>query len=236
MEDRELIEKILALNEGQHLEFKQILKKPKDVLPTICAFANNDGGTFIYGLEDPKKCSGRKRLKGISSAKDNCDELIKHIANNFVPPLSPIEINYFDIVNTQNQEDQILCININASKTVHSLNNGHTYLRRGSQNNLLTHEQSMQLQYEKGCITFESELVKNITLEDLDNKMVEIFKDFNESNEKDTLRFFVKNGLSEKKDGKIYLNNAVAFLFAPNPSISLKRKCLHPQISILVKV
>jgi len=66
--------------------------------------------------------------------------------------------------------------------------------------------------------------------------MVKKFKDFNESNEKDTLRFFVKNGLSEKKDGKIYLNNAAAFLFAPNPSISLKRKCLHPQISILVRV
>jgi len=42
MQNRELIEKVLALNEGQHLEFKQILKKPKEVLPTICAFANNE--------------------------------------------------------------------------------------------------------------------------------------------------------------------------------------------------
>ncbi len=223
--DNNFIEKILSIEEGQVFEYKRVLKKPSEVLPTICAFANTDGGVFIYGLEDVKKSLGKERLKGIAEAKDNCDELLKLIANNFIPPLPKIGFNYIDIVNTQNLPDRLLIISVDASKTIHSLRSGQTYIRRGSQNNLLTHEQAMQLQYEKGTITFESELAKNVTLKDLDNKIIEEFMDFNKSEEKGILRFFLNNGLAEEINSKIYLNNAAAFLFAINPFVSLKRKC-----------
>jgi ATP-dependent DNA helicase RecG len=225
MEKNSLIEEILTIEEGQVFECKRVLKKPSEVLPTICAFANTDGGVFVYGLEDAKKTSGKERLKGIAEARDNCDELLKLIANDFVPPLPKIESNYLDIVNAQNLEDRLLIISVDASKTVHSLRSGQTYIRRGSQNNLLTHEQAMQLQYEKGTITFESELAKNVTLKDLDNKAIEEFMNFNKSEEKDILRFFLNNGLAEEVNGRTYLNNAAVLLFAVNPFVSLKRKC-----------
>lgn len=217
--------KILSIAEGQTFECKRVLKKPADVLPTICAFANTDGGVFVYGLEDPKKSLGKDRLKGISEAPNNCDELLKLISNDFVPPIPKVETQYIEVVNTQGQNDKLLVVFIDASRSVHSLRSGQTYIRRGSQNNLLTHEQSMYLQYEKGAITFESELARKVNLNKLDPKRIEEFMSFNKSEEKDILKFFANNGLAEEIDGKIYLNNAAVLLFAVNPFVSLKRKC-----------
>lgn len=58
--NEEFIEKILANEEGQTFECKRVLKKPSEVLPTICAFANADGGLFVYGVADKKHFSGNE--------------------------------------------------------------------------------------------------------------------------------------------------------------------------------
>ncbi|MHB0946673.1 MAG: RNA-binding domain-containing protein [Sedimentisphaerales bacterium] len=220
----EIITSILSTEEGQNFECKRASKKPADVLHTICAFANTDGGTFVYGLEDPKKASGTNRLRGITEASDNCGELLKLIACNFIPPLPDIVSRYVEIVNTNKKNDQLLIIIVPTSKNVHSLHSGQTYIRRGSQNNILTHEQAMQLHYEKGSTSFESELA-DISIEDLDKQNIEKFMHFNKSQDKNLLKFLANNGLAEKRDGNFRLNNAAALLFATNPFIALKRKC-----------
>ncbi len=156
MMNSELIDKLLANAEGQTFECKRVLKRPSEVLPTICAFANSDGGIFVYGIADKKQLSGKDRLAGVSEELNNCDELLKLIAGNFVPPLPKVEHDYIDIVNSNGIADKILLIFVDPSKSVHSLMSGQTYMRRGTQNNLLTHEQSMRLQYEKGTISFKN--------------------------------------------------------------------------------
>ena len=221
----EYIEKILTNEEGQTFECKRVLKKPSDVLPTICALANADGGLFVYGVADKKQFSGKERLIGISENPNNCDELLKLIAANFVPPLPQVDSLYLYIINAQGTQDKVLLIFIISSNSVHSLISGETYFRRGSQNNRLTHEQAMRLQYEKGAITFESELAERVALKTLDQRSVEEFMRHNNSEEKDILRFFLNNGLAEEKEGNVFLNNAAVLLFADNPSIALKRKC-----------
>lgn len=221
----EYIEKILTNEEGQTFECKRVLKKPSDVLSTICAFANADGGLLVYGVADRKQSSGRERLTGVSESPAHCDELLKIISANFVPPLPQVDPLYLDIVNAKGQQDKILLIFIPSSKSVHSLSSGETFFRRGSQNNRLTHEQAMRLQYEKGSITFESELAEKVSFKMLDQAAVEEFIRHNNSEENDFFRFFLNNGLAEEKEGKIILNNAAGLLFADNPSIALKRKC-----------
>ncbi|HHT9106732.1 MAG TPA: RNA-binding domain-containing protein [Candidatus Wujingus californicus] len=223
--DEQLIEKLLKLEEGQDFECKRVLKKPSEVLPTICAFANADGGILVYGIGDKKQSSGKERLFGISEKRENCDDLLKLMANGFTPPLPSIDHKYIDTLNVKGESDQILMIFVEGSKTVHSLMSGQTYMRRGSQNSLLTHEQSMRLQYEKGVITFESELASKISWEAMDQNLIREFMEHNKSEEKDVLRFFAKNGLADFEDGKIYLNHAAVLIFSENPTILLKRKC-----------
>lgn len=221
----EFIERILTDDEGQSFECKRVLKKPSDVLSSICAFANADGGLFVYGVADKKQCSGKERLIGISESPNNCDELLKLISVNFVPPLPQVDPLYVDIINSKGVQDKVLLIFIISSKSVHSLISGETYFRRGSQNNRLTHEQAMRLQYEKGEITFESEMVERVSLKTLNQRNIEEFMRNNNSEEKDILRFFLNNGLAEEKEDNVFLNNAAVLLFADNPSTALKRKC-----------
>jgi ATP-dependent DNA helicase RecG len=219
------IETLLSMDENQTFETKRALKKPSEVLPTICAFANGDGGVFVYGMADKKHCTGKLRLTGINEGNSNHEELLKLIASNFTPPLPNVIPRYFDITNTQGTNDKLLVVAIDSSKAVHSLMSGQTYLRRGSQNNLLTHEQAMQLQYEKGATSFESETAEDVSIEMLDKTIVDEFMSHNKSKENDIGKFFVKNGLAKEKHGKIFLNNAAVLLFAENPSVVLRRKC-----------
>ncbi|MBF0489368.1 MAG: putative DNA binding domain-containing protein [Candidatus Omnitrophica bacterium] len=222
--DTNLVDQLLENDEGQAFECKRALKKPSEVLATICAFANTDGGLFVYGIADKKHSSGKERLTGVSEESNNCDELLKLISVNFVPPLPKVDHRYVDILNLKGTADKVLLIFVDASNSVHSLMSGQTYIRRGSQNNILTHEQSMRLQYEKGTITFESDIVKDVSLSNLDQNLIREFMAYNKSEEKDVPKFFLKNGLAEEREGKVLLNNAAVLLFSDNPSITLKRK------------
>ncbi|MFH2137725.1 MAG: RNA-binding domain-containing protein [Candidatus Omnitrophota bacterium] len=222
--DTELISKLLNAKESQLFECKQIKKKPSEVLPTICAFANTDGGIFIYGLGDPGKIPQKERIVGTSEHPDNVGELLKLIASEFEPPIPNIKTFYLDVINCKGENDQVLMISVDPSRDVHSIRTGKTFIRRGTRNDLLTHKQSLQLQYEKGTITFESEICKDISPDEFDQAMFKGFLEYNDSKEKDILKFLSKNGLARRKDDKFYLTNAAILLFGENPSVLLKRK------------
>jgi ATP-dependent DNA helicase RecG len=150
---------------------------------------------------------------------------LKLLANDFIPPIPAVRHHYMDIVNHEGKPDRLLVITVEPSKSVHSLRSGQTYIRRNNQTNLVNHEQSLRLQYEKGSITFESEMVKNVAIEALDQKLLQEFLNYNKSDGKNIERFLLNNGLAEETEGKILLNNAAVLIFSPNPSIALKRKC-----------
>ena len=77
------LQSILGQKESQTFECKRAKKKPSQVLATLCAFANSEGGVFVYGLGDPEKMSGASRLIGLSEAPDHADELIRLLSKNF---------------------------------------------------------------------------------------------------------------------------------------------------------
>ncbi|MBI3306894.1 MAG: putative DNA binding domain-containing protein [Candidatus Omnitrophica bacterium] len=225
LEDNDVIPSLIEREESQIFECKQIQKKPSDVLPTLCAFANSDGGIFIYGLIDPAKAKGKERLAGISGVPDHSDELLRLIGKDFDPPLRDVTHFFLKIQNVSGNEDKLLLISIEPSKEVHSLRSGYTYLRQGKQNVHLTHRQSLQLQYEKGSISYESEEVKRATLNDLDASLIGTFLEFNKSAEiAEPLKFFSKNGLAVLKNGEYSLTNAAVLLFGNNPTVALHCK------------
>ena len=94
LENDNLIQSLIEGEESQTFECKRVQKKPSEVLPTLCAFANSDGGIFVYGLADFAKTHGRERLTGISEASDNPDELLRLLGKDFDPPLHNVT-HYF---------------------------------------------------------------------------------------------------------------------------------------------
>lgn len=52
------IKTIIARPEGKQLEFKRDLSGRRNVLRTLCAFANTAGGTLVFGVEDSGTAAG----------------------------------------------------------------------------------------------------------------------------------------------------------------------------------
>jgi predicted HTH transcriptional regulator len=79
-----LIETILnILEETQTIEFKRLSgdKVVKKIIQTIVAMANTDGGTVVFGVDDPEKTElkGTDRIFGIEENKELYDEIFQEI-------------------------------------------------------------------------------------------------------------------------------------------------------------
>ncbi|RSN76976.1 AlbA family DNA-binding domain-containing protein [Candidatus Methanodesulfokora washburnensis] len=60
MTGNDRIKKIIAEGESESLEFKRSLSELKEILETVCAFANSHRGTVLVGIYDDR-CMQRSR-------------------------------------------------------------------------------------------------------------------------------------------------------------------------------
>jgi predicted HTH transcriptional regulator len=54
------IKKIIAEGESEGLEFKRSLSELKEILETVCTFANSHGGIVLVGIDDDGSILGVK--------------------------------------------------------------------------------------------------------------------------------------------------------------------------------
>ena len=86
-----MIEKLLAQNEGQTLEFKESTKSLLPIIKAVVAFANTAGGVIVIGVEDKSK-----KIIGIEEVLDEEERLVNAISDSIEPFLVPdIEIQNF---------------------------------------------------------------------------------------------------------------------------------------------
>lgn len=225
MNDNEIIKIFLDTHEWQTFECKRAAIKPSDLLETVVAFANSDGGYIVVGLEDSLKVQGEKRLLGISENLDNVSDFLKLIDKEVEPPLILWGKFELDITNIQGKLDKLLVLNIKKSNDVHSLKKGDTFVRKGRQNVKIGSTEIMRLKYEKGSIKFENEKSGIATLEDLDTILLNLYKKDTSSEGLNDWQFLKDNGLAVSQSEKFELTKAGVLLFGKNPSVILKNKC-----------
>lgn len=225
MTDNEITKIFLDTQEWQTFDCKRSAIKPADLLETIVAFANSDGGFIVLGLEDPAKAQGEKRLLGISENPDNVSDVLRLIDKEIEPPILLWSKFELDIINIQGKPDKLLVLNIKKSNDIHSLKRGDTFVRRGRQNSKIGSTEIMRLKYEKGAIKFESEKSGIFSLEDLDQKFLAQYKKDTSSLGLDNWQFLKDNGLAIKEKDKYELTRAGVLLFGKNPSVALTSKC-----------
>ena len=66
------------------------------------------------------------------------------------------------------------------------LQNDEVYLRQGDESVKLSYEQRIQLSYDKGQRFFEDEIIEDATLDDIDELLVQDFKDHFDISERST--------------------------------------------------
>ena len=119
------------------------------------------------------------------------------------------------MVNHKGEDDLILVISVElSSNRVIAAPNDEVYLRQGDESVKLSYEQRTQLAYDKGQRFFEDEVVPDASLEDIDDSLVQEFKNRFDISDRSTeeilkARRFLVNGK---------LTKAAILLFGKYPS------------------
>lgn len=160
--------------ESQYLDRKSARKKPSELLKHLIAFANADGGQLVIGIEDEKQGN---IITGFKDARAYPIDEFKKVDREIRD--TPLDLSFEEIpvVNHKGEDDLILVISVElSSNRVIAAPNDEVYLRQGDESVKLSYEQRTQLAYDKGQRFFEDEVVPDASLEDIDDSLVQEFK------------------------------------------------------------
>lgn len=224
---KELIRKILIFpEETQSLEFKRLGESGvvKDVLNTIVAMANTDGGVIILGVDDPEKTrlKDEDRIFGIEENKDHFDEIGREITK-IIPPLTRMWPPHMESIDHLGKSVALIRIP-KAIDCFRSINN-HVYVRQLKSNKLLSPQETIHLSYAKGFEKADKELVE-VDFELLDTEYYHDWRDARDLKGKDIREILEKVGLAKKDvNGELRPVRAAVLLFAEYPTNLLDTKC-----------
>lgn len=225
--ENELIKSILDIpEETQSIEFKRLANGGvvKDVLNTIVAMANTDGGIIVLGVDDPEKTKlkGLDRIFGIEEGKNHFDEIGREIGK-IIPPLSNIWPPHIEFVEGLNKN--IAMIRIPKAVDCFRQIYNHVYVRQLKSNKLISPQEIVDLSYAKGFQKADRELVDI----DFDLLNTNYYKEWLSSRDikgKDIKEILEKVGLTRKNDkGIIMPTRAAVLLFSEYPTNILETKC-----------
>ena len=138
--------------EGRRLEFKEVLPGNADLSKTIIAFANDAGGEMFIGIkDDPREVIGV-----------NEEDLLQII----LPDISFLRQENRHVIRIQIHKGNSPPYHLESKGVV----NG-TYVRVGSSNRLADKEIIAGLERQKSGISFDSELVYEKDIDQLDLKL-----------------------------------------------------------------
>ena len=204
------IEKLKTMPEGQFFDRKSERLAPRDFSHQLSAFANGSGGLVVIGIEDDG------RITGVSADRENA---FRQTAFDFlqIPPEYTIEV--VPCFKESGEACNIMLFHIATSANeIIKLKNGDAYLRVGDNSRKLSAEMLIALEYSKGIRSFESRIVDDATLNDLNLELIEQYTkllDPTVSSPMDVLR---GRGLIKEKNGEFCITVAAVLLFGKAPT------------------
>ena len=157
---RKLLEKVLLQAETQKLETKRVSgKMVGKALETVCAFANTKGGY---------------RLFGIGENREAVDELLRKLDSHFLPPIEGITAYRMKYVLKDGSAGEIVAVSVPRSDKVHSISDNGTWARGQASNRSMTAAEIIELSYQRGIKSAESELVA-VSLDLLETETWKLF-------------------------------------------------------------
>jgi predicted HTH transcriptional regulator len=176
--DEYKLRQLLKKEEGPKLDFKAELNlftegDKKELTKDVIAMANSRGGRgyILFGIEDKTK-----RVLGIDPANFSEEQIQQIIYNRCDPPV-PISVDFFSL-----EEKMVVAITVykSNSKPHQMIQNGAFYIRRGSTTGVARRSEVANLLQENGLMTYETVVLKNVGLEELDYDLIkDYFKTLN---------------------------------------------------------
>ena len=172
------------------------------------------GGILVIGISDDGTLEGFENY-------ENKDNEILSTLSNFLKTVPDIKSEKLNIINSNGKNDFILILFIETSYNSLIRNvRDEVYLRRGDSTIKLNDDEIQILKVDRPELSYEDQLVLESSISDIDEEMVNIYKEkigASDKNYLDTLR--AKGFLKKAKNGNEYLTNAGVILFAKDPSV-----------------
>jgi len=219
--DTQRLKQLLSREEGEKLDFKAELNlstesEKKELVKDVTAIANSRGGRgyIIYGVEDKTK-----NILGIN-AEDFQEEQIQQIIYNRTDPPVPVNV---DFVQIDGKTVAVLTIFRSRHAPHQVLQTGAFYIRRGSTTDFARRSELASMMQENGLLSFETVMVKNASLDDLDPELINrYFNRINISmNQPKAVILDAFGFASQKSDGNYSPTIGGLLLFGKNPQMYL---------------
>jgi len=204
------ITELLSTKEGQIYEKKSVRTDVKDIADEAVAFANADGGKIVVGI------SNENDLEGFHAYPNRENEIYDILKKYIKPPVSQ-KINRINFDHSQGFIDYLLEIDIESSEKCHEDAKGDVYLRVGDKTIKLDFEERQKLLSDKGLRAFESDSVKDVSMDDLDSELISKYAEQVGLTDQDSTKILYARHLVSEKDNVKKITWAALLLFGKEP-------------------
>ena len=159
-------------------------------------------------------------LEGFENYENKENEILSTLSN-FLKTVPDIKSEKLNIINNNGKNDFILILFIETSYNSLIRNvRDEVYLRRGDSTIKLNDDEIQILKVDRPELSYEDQLVLESSISDIDEEMVNIYKEKIGASDKNYLDILRAKGFLKKaKNGNEYLTNAGVILFAKDPSV-----------------
>ncbi len=200
-------ESLQTMPEGQYFDRKSARLAEKELARHISAMANASGGVIALGIEDDGK------ITGVDVAKENRFRKVPFDYLQSCPHHNVEVLEYSQGVN-------VLLFHIAPSTNeIIKRTDGTAFLRVGDSSKQLRAEEVLELEYSKGIRSFESRIVSEATMNDLDMDLIEEYRRMVGVTEStDPIELLRARGIIKGDYDKPQITVAAIILFAKIPT------------------
>lgn len=159
---------LIANGESSNVEFKRDIVRPESLAKEMSAMLNFEGGHILLGVENNGKISGMSKDRQVA------EELVMNISRqNIQPPVIP---GFWSVRIDDSLSVGIIKLNPDRPSKPYKAkksNSWITYIRAGSTSREATREEEGRLYQSAGLVNYETKLVPDMGLDDLDMDRIE---------------------------------------------------------------
>ncbi len=157
------VQQLLISGESETVEFKQSLGEMKEILETIGAFANGEGGAIVIGLTPAKK------IVGVQLGKDTLEAFTNSILQQTDPKV------FSSLALAEVDGRTLIVVRVETSSFKPVLVSGRGYKRVGRSNHMLSSNEWTRLLFANKGISWDAGAVAEATFDDIDADVLRQF-------------------------------------------------------------
>lgn len=204
-------------NEPENLYFdrKRAKLSLQDLANEIASFANANGGIVAVGITNDGIIEGFNPY-GIDKL-NACQKVL----TGYLKPSPVCDCEIINVFNQKGENDNILLFHIKPMVNYLVRNNkDEVYCRQGDSSIKLTAEQIRSLEYDRQERDFESEILLDSSIDDIDIDIMDVYKK-KIGTELSNEEILKARGFLKEKNGELHLTKSGMLLFGKNPTIYL---------------